>query len=270
MSRFGRKIQFDERSRNYPVRKIVEALPPITKIWNFDKVPLDQGNEGSCVGHGIAHELIAEPVPCLEVDHDYARNQIYLPAQLIDEFPDTPPAEGTSVLAGLKIINQLGWCDEYRWSFTHLDTQLGIGYEGPGICGSDWYSGMDETDSNGFIHVTGSIEGGHCYLFLGVNLEEEYFTILNSWGTWGIDGTGRAKLSFTDYEKLRTNQGEMAFLIGRHDIGIQPVPPEPPPPTPPDPTPSDCTFSNGVANTLNLAWELMGRKTRFITRKEVK
>lgn len=265
MSRLGRKIQFDERSRKYPIKEIIRVLEPVTKIWPCIKV-LDQGNEGSCVGHGIAHELIADPVPCLSVDHDYAR-MIYLEAQKIDEFPDTPPEEGTSVLAGLQIVKSLGWCDEYRWSFTHLDTQLGIGYEGPGICGSNWYSGMEDVDSNGFIHASGYVEGGHCFAFLGVNPAEEYFTILNSWGAWGIDGTGRAKISFSDYEKLRTEDGEMAFLVGRHDVGIQPIPPEPPPPVPPGPEPSDCTVSRSVVNTLNLIWKLTGRKTRFTTKK---
>ena len=92
-------------------------------------------------------------------------------------------------------------------------------------------------------------------------MEQEYFTLLNSWGAWGIDGTGRCKLSFDDYEKLRTEQGEMAFLIGRHDIGSGPVPPEPPPPEP-----SPCQVSNAIAKSLNLMWGLMGRQTRFYTK----
>jgi hypothetical protein len=260
--KFGRRIEFDDRSRDYRVRKLIYGLQPITNIWPCEKV-LDQGNEGSCVGHGIAHELIAEPIPCLEVDHPYAV-YIYKEAQKVDEWPGED-YEGTSVLAGLKVVNSLKWCDEYRWSFSHLDTQLGIGYEGPGVAGTYWYTDMMDADSNGFIHVTGNIEGGHCYLLIGVNIEEQYFTILNSWGVWGINGTGRAKLSFDDYEKLRTNEGEMAFLIGRHDINIEPPSPEPPvsPSEPPEPEPS-CKVAKVFADTLNLFSYLSGSRVRLI------
>jgi hypothetical protein len=221
-------------------------------------VVLDQGNEGSCVGHSIGHELIATPIPCPSVDHEYAY-RIYKEAQKVDEWPGED-YEGTSVLAGLKVIKDLGWCDEFRWSFSHLDTELGIAYEGPGIAGTNWYTDMMNLDSEGFIHPTGYNEGGHCYLYLGVDIEKKAFVIHNSWGeSWGRNG--RAFISFDDYEKLRVNEGEMAFLIGRHDTGgIEPPPPEP--------EPSDCEFSNAVADLLNSVWKATGKKTRFKTTVE--
>ena len=224
--KFGRLKSFDQRSRNYPIRKLVRGLEPVTKLWSCGKV-LDQGSEGSCVGHGIAHDLIAEPTTMLWVDHAYAR-ELYLLAQTLDEWPGED-YEGTSVNAGFKAAKQKGLCTGWRWSFTHLDTQLGIAYTRPGVAGTNWMTGMMELDSNGFIHATGYNEGGHCYLYVGVNPTEQYFTIHNSWGSgWGIKG--RAKISFDDYELLRSNDGEMAFMEGETDIGIEPDPPDPPDP----------------------------------------
>jgi hypothetical protein len=218
--KFGRLKSFDERSRNFPVRTLVRGLEPISKLWDCPVV-LDQGNEGSCVGHGIAHELIATPVPMAWVDHTYAR-KIYKMAQTLDEWPGTD-YEGTSVNAGLKAIKNWGLCTSWNWSFSHLDTQLGISHVSPGIAGTNWMTGMMDLDSEGFIHATGVSEGGHCYLYLGIDTEKQAFIIQNSWykkdkiTPWGRGG--RAFISFEDYEKLRSNGGEMAFLVGETDTG---------------------------------------------------
>lgn len=174
--------------------------------------------------------------------------------------------EGTSVLAGLKAINQNGLCTNWNWSFTHLDTQLGISHVAPGIAGTNWYTGMMEPDWNGFIHPTGWNEGGHCYLFVGINVENEYFTIHNSWGPgWG--NNGQAKISFSDYEILRSKDGEMAFLVGETDIGGDE--PEPPEPEPPEPEPDNpCTLTKTYLTLTNLGAKLLGSKRRFYSKKE--
>ena len=249
--KFGRLKSFDERSRNFPIRAKVRGLDPVTKLWECAKV-LDQGNEASCVGHGIAHDLISNPIPMLWVDHDYAL-KIYNLAKELDEWPGED-YEGTSVNAGLKAISQYGLCMSWNWSFSHLDTQLGIAHVAPGIAGTNWYTGMMEPDSNGFIHPTGDNEGGHCYLFNGINIEEKYFTIHNSWGPgWGQNG--EAKINFDDYEILRSNDGEMAFLVGETDTGgNDPIPPEPDP---------GCSFANNYVKLGNKISSVLGRKTRI-------
>ena len=228
---FGRVIHFDERSRQYPL--LLKAMILVTKTWDCKK-HLDQGSEGSCVGFGCGHELIADPVEVLSIDYTYCREKIYWAAQKLDEWDGGayPGAseyyEGTSVLAGLKALKQAGWCTEYRWTFSFDDFKNGISNEGPAIVGTNWYSGMMDTDKNGFVHVTGSNEGGHCWLVKGINVEEEYFIGHNSWGTaWGVSGD--FKISFVDMEKLLKADGEAAFLIGRTDT------PEPEPEPEPEP-----------------------------------
>ena len=51
-----RRPRHDERSRNYPVRGLIPGTPEIKpKNWYAGAI-LDQGSEGSCVGHGWTTE----------------------------------------------------------------------------------------------------------------------------------------------------------------------------------------------------------------------
>lgn len=261
--RLDRLPSFDERSRNYPIRKLVEGLEPKTVLWGCDNT-LDQGGDGACVGFGCTHELIAEPVPVLDLDNKYAKETIYWGAQKNDEWPGgsypgaVPFYEGTSVLAGLQITQSLGWWDAYYWGFNIDDLILGL-QQGPAILGLTWKSDMMDIDSDGYIFFSGEVEGGHCILCRGWNNELTRFTLRQSWGSWGVGGTGDCYISRDEMEKAMNDQGEMAFPVGRHE-SVEPQPPEP--------EPSNCQFSNGMAKSLNEIWKLFGKKTRFITTVE--
>lgn len=220
--RLDRIVQFDERSRKFKIRTLIAERKLRSYTWRLSTI-LDQGSEGSCVGHGCGHELLARPAEASPqiVDHNYAKKKIYWEAQRNDEwnggsYPGAwPHYEGTSVLAGVKVLQSLGWCDEYRWAFGLNEVLLGIGYSGPCILGIPWYSGMSDVDENGFIHATGSVQGGHCILAVAVNVKEKYVVLANSWGKkWGE--AGFCKISFADLEKCLKNDGEACFLVGRH------------------------------------------------------
>lgn len=214
---FGRLREFDERSRLHAIRPLVKDYEVVTKLWPCSKV-LDQGSEGSCVGHGIAHELIAEPVPVHSIDHNYAV-KIYGMAKTMDSWPGED-YEGTSVLAGMKAAKKLGWYDEYRWAFTLDDIILGVGLEGPAVMGTNWYTGMTQTDSGGFVNVTGQNEGGHCWLINGVNIEGKHFEAVNSWGeAWGE--IGKFRITWNDLWKLMENSGECCLPIGRKNPEVK-------------------------------------------------
>jgi len=252
--RLDRLVHFDPKSKDYPIRTLFkEGLAPKTQLWDCNKV-LDQGNAGKCVGMGCTHELIATPVPILGLDEKFATEQVYWPAQKIDPWPGgsypgaKPFYEGTDVVSGLNILMKLGY-GNFRWSFTHMDTQLGISWDGPGIAGTSWMTGMMDVDSDGYIHATGQDEGGHCYLYLGIDIKMRAFIIHNSWGqSWGR--VGRAFISFDDYEKLRSNQGEMAFLVDRKDPGA----------TPPEPEPDDDEDGNWCSNLFGKVARLNQRR----------
>jgi len=62
----------------------------------------NQGNEGACVGFGCSRMMT------LLNRYRYAGQWLYQQAQLVDEWSDTPPEEGTSVRAGLDILRTVG------------------------------------------------------------------------------------------------------------------------------------------------------------------
>ena len=175
---------------------------------------LDQGREGACVGFGWAHELACYPAIVKGMDFTYARERIYWAAQRRDQwsggaYPGASPfMEGTSVLAGAEVVHrELGLIGSYKWSLDLNDLILAVGYMGPAVMGTDWYSGMFSTDSSGFVHATGTVEGGHCWLARGVSLRKQSFLCRNSWGAnWGQGGD--FLISFEDMSKLINSHGE--------------------------------------------------------------
>jgi hypothetical protein len=167
----------------------------------------------------MVHELVARPAVIEDVSTEKAR-EVYYEAQKIDPWAGgaypgaSPHYEGTSVLAGISILKQMGYIDEYRWAFGLDDLILAVGYKGPAILGVPWYEGMLEPWSCGHIHTSGSIIGGHAILCKGVNVNDRTFTLHNSWGeAWG-DG-GDALIMWDDMDKLLHEQGEAVIPMRR-------------------------------------------------------
>jgi hypothetical protein len=218
-ARLARLQQFDERSRNFAIRDLLTGKDPVTKVWNC-KAWLDQGSEGACVGFSMGHELIAQPKVVQNIDDQYAREQIYWEAQKIDPWPGgsypgaSPSYEGTSVLAGIKVLKNLGFIGSYRWSFSISDLVLAVGHEGPAVLGVPWYEGMFEPAPCGYLHPTGEKVGGHAILCRGVNIKRERFLLHNSWGkSWGKDGT--AWITWEELDGLLKNGGEAVIPMER-------------------------------------------------------
>ena len=222
--RLDRIERFDERSRQFPVSytwsKEKKKLRSYT--WRCNEW-LDQGKEGACVGYGISHELASRPSEVQDLTNSYAKEQIYWEAQKIDPWEggaypgNSSFYEGTSVLAGVKIAQKLGWFDEYRWAFSLEDLQLGVGHNGPAVMGLAWYQGMYQPDSKGYIKPTGKKVGGHCLLCNAISVKKERFTLHNSWGkSWGKNG--ECYISFDDMDKLLKQRGEAVFFQHRHKI----------------------------------------------------
>ena len=220
--RLGRCIEFDEMSRAFPIRTLVADKPPVNKKWDCSQI-LDQGVEGACVGFGLSHELIAAPDEVKGLTNQTAR-ELYWLVQHKDPwpggaYPDAVPFyEGTSVLSGLKTLVELGYCDSFHWGFGIDDVLKGVSYEGPAVIGSFWWKSMyNPTSCCNRISPKGEIAGGHCYILNEVNWDIELVGIVNSWGlSWG--DRGRAYITFKDMEIILKNEGEAAFLIGRHKV----------------------------------------------------
>src|SRR5688572_5030153 len=156
-SRLARLRQFDERSKQYPVRELVKKRLPRSYTWPCSH-HLDQGKEGACVGFSIAHELIAKPVAVRGITPKFALETIYWEAQRHDPwdggaYPGAKPQyEGTSVLEGIKVVHEMGYIKEYRWAFGLDDLVMAVGHCGPAVLGINWYDGMFDTHACGYLH----------------------------------------------------------------------------------------------------------------------
>lgn len=216
---------WDDRNRAFP---ITTALRPTTyrtwRYWRQGEI-LDQGREGACVGFGWTAELMASPERVKIWDPtNYARG-VYHDAQRIDEWPGED-YEGTSVLAGAKVVQSRGLIEQYRWAFTTediIDTLLQVG---PVVVGIPWYYNMYETLPGGLVQLGGPMVGGHCLTLTGYSKNRwmknevgkwermEVFRWTNSWGrSYGKYGRGYIRVS--DFAQLFNQYGEACVPLGR-------------------------------------------------------
>lgn len=204
MPGLGRLPEYDPRSEAFPIRSLFEVPKPLRSYTWRVNCWLDQGNTPTCVGHAMAHELIARPVivDASTVD-PFA---IYHAAQEVDQWEGTA-YDGTSVLAGAKVLRAQGHYSSYLWAQSETDIALAVGYHGPVVMGTTWTQDMFNPDRSGFIHPTGPVAGGHAYLVHSVNIRLGYYRIWNSWGQgWNVDGT--AKIRRQDLAMLLADDGE--------------------------------------------------------------
>lgn len=194
---------------SWHVRSLGLPQKPRSYTWSC-AVHLDQGQLGSCVGHGFTHLEIARPKPHKGLTEDDAK-ALYYRAQQLDEYPGEQ-YEGTSVNAGGLASREKGWLKEFRWATSVDDIVSAVGYHGPVVMGTNWYTGMMDTDAKGFVHPTGANEGGHCWLVKGVSVKGKYFRAHQSWGTsWGLDGD--FLISWDDLGILLADQGEAVVSV---------------------------------------------------------
>ena len=205
-----RRVEFDDRSRAYPIRSLLTTDTPRSYTWPQGTY-LDQGQEGACVGFAWCHEAAAMP-QVRTVDETFARI-VYREAQHLDAWPGVD-YEGTSVIAGAKAMKARGYLTEYRWAFSLNDALVAASRKGPVVLGLNWYTGMMDTDLDSYIHPTGRIEGGHAILLLGVSVKYRAAVLQNSWGqTWGRNG--RCYISWDDLGLLLDQQGEACIPVVR-------------------------------------------------------
>lgn len=178
---------------------------------NRDYIPrYDQGVEGACVGFAWSWAM------SFLNRRFYAARKLYLEAQLIDPWSDTPPEEGTSTVAGAQVLMQQG-----HWRFARGITFAAAAFEGisgfsqartvdemrvaislgvPIVLGINWYEDFDRPrwmdpgkggnrwwiGHPGFLNAAtmnlGPIRGGHAICCFGARDDIEAFSLVNSWG----------------------------------------------------------------------------------------
>lgn len=162
----------------------------------------DQGQEGACVGFAWSWAM------SILNRRFYAARKLYLEAQLIDPWADTPPEEGTSTISAAQILQQQGhwrfargvtWplaltegIAEFRMANTIDELRMAIQLDTPVVLGINWYSNFDSPVWGDFgvggnrwwigRGELGSIRGEHAICCFGARDDIEAFTFVNSWG----------------------------------------------------------------------------------------
>lgn len=234
--RLGRLIEFDERSRNFPMAARIERAgkdaDQHSRIRSYrwrQQEHLDQRREGACVTFAHGHRAVARPKEVLgqltftELVRKYRR------AQDIDHWPETKEGgeDGTSVLAGAKIFTDDDLFEGYDWIFGRdaglAHALVTLSYFGSIVMGSWWKDSMWDTDGSGKIDLSGRDIGGHAWHTYGlvarksngkaahfvgdVDLDRSRVWNRNSWGnSWGLNGN--FWMTVREWNDLRLDQGE--------------------------------------------------------------
>lgn len=232
--RLGRLVQFDERSRSFPLTAHPRLATQLaTKTWRLP-VRLDQKQTPDCTGFSRAHDLAASPAPARGMTAAVAR-QIYDLAQTLDEWEGTD-YDGSSVLGAVKAAVQLGYVGEYRWAGVNPSTSAiddvlrALSSLGPVVLGINWLEGMFEPRWDGTLDCSGEASGGHAIVARSVLLPrsgrirvtrsfaghgrtvgfaatEPYVALANSWGPdWGV--LGECFVAASDLDARLRDEGE--------------------------------------------------------------
>lgn len=243
----GRHVEHDPESLRYLHKASGRTL---VQVEHPRHIPiLDQGDVGSCTGNAATGALATEPLALedaiaaimAELNETYALG-VYSDAEDVDgDGPYPPNDNGSSGLSVCKVLKVRGLISGYRHA-TSLADALDALQDGPVLWGTNWKTGMDNIDSKGQIHYTGSTRGGHELLLRGDDPVTELADGDNSWNDkWGPIG-GRFKVSHADLAKSLADQGDITIPIPLS----QPAPvPTPVPPTPapvPTPDPAGASF----------------------------
>lgn len=222
----------DPRSRNYASSAVLEPFTTRqakrARVFWKPGPQLDQGQEGACVGFSWTQELFTSPIRVpLQPFHapDAFAAGLYHRARQLDDFPGED-YEGTSVLAGAKVITEHGWMSEYRWAFGIDDVIQALLYSGPVVLGIPWFDDMFTPDLYGELHKGGGLAGGHAILANGYHGGKQVHPssgrparpmihLQNSWGpAWGQDGG--AWIDTAALSELLHDDGEACVPMARH------------------------------------------------------
>jgi hypothetical protein len=219
--RLGRHFAgHDERSRNFGVRELLAgAVTRKPTFWGMPDgpFPLDQGQDGSCTGFGMAQELAAGPVMFPNIDNAYALAR-YRRNQEEDRKMGNVYSDGATVLATMKAAKADGLVTGYRWCFGVDDVVDTLCSSGPVCLGIDWLDNMFNTSPEGRVSVSGAVAGGHFIDAIAYDVHPMWGPAvgwLNSWGfSYGVSEprlnvhAGIGWLTLSDLGTLLARDGE--------------------------------------------------------------
>lgn len=214
--RLGRKPHWrtPRAARLYNVQEMPRELWTKSHRWWWqDGAWLDQGDEGTCVGHAFAHRRADATIRTEGITHEYARKLYF------DATGDSTYQQGAYAIDACEVLRQRGEIESYHWVTDPDELVNTLLQRGPVCVGTNWYEDMfypEGRNNNMYLSVSGQYTGGHEYVVNGIETEpadgKPFYRIKNSWGTWwGKHGT--ARILKQDLEDLLFEQGGDAVLI---------------------------------------------------------
>lgn len=205
----GRHVAHDDRSRDYPADRATSIVTTIHQLP--PKLPLDQGELGSCTGNAMAGLLGCHGTV---ISEDLAV-ALYSEATHLDRFRGFyPPTDtGSAGLYVAKAARARGFCTGYKHAFGLRHTLEALVLN-PVIIGINWYGSFDRPDGTDHIDLLPDARprGGHEVLVYGVDAEHEEILICNSWGPEYGDH-GRVRMPWTVLERLLRERGDVTTVV---------------------------------------------------------
>jgi hypothetical protein len=219
----------------YPVRRLVAFAETVSVVnKSLDLGPAtwrtfyDQGQEGACCGFSASWMM------SIRNRRRYAARWLYLEAQNVDEWGDTPPEEGTSIRATCDVLRDKGHrrvraSKEYdvalsdgieanRWATTVDEVRTAIANDNPVVFGINWYSKFSEPQWDASSRRwwigkgdLGSIRGGHGICCFAARDRYQAVGLVNTWGlsyplVW---------VPYNTIQRLIDENGEAALITDR-------------------------------------------------------
>jgi hypothetical protein len=210
-----RFAHWDDRNDQYPAGLLAALAKFRSREW-ATYLLLDQ-LRGSCVGHGIAGELAADPVPVAGITERQAIAVFQL-AQAYDPWWKVSH-DGSTVLGGAKAAVSLGFWHGYYWARTVNDVVAHIGNRGPVVVGQSITEGMTHPDSDGRVQPSGQVIGGHCWVWTRVAIDPADFldSVLSGPNSWGprFAKDGHWSMTVRDFAAIHENEGEAVVPLYR-------------------------------------------------------
>jgi hypothetical protein len=217
----GRHKNDDPRNANYPYRPRTTAVTRSVAHHLFGGILKQRA--GNCTCNALAYAANAQPNHKAGKFYKESDTEFwYEECTAIDPFTGRWYRDGRqgSEDTGSDEVSacKIGVKEEVIVRYEHIEATVGnlvqVLQERPGNIGINWYEGMFNPNSNGFVEPDphDSIAGGHEVAITEVSLEHMYFVFPQSWGRlWGQRGFG--KFSFSTMERLLKEDGDLVVPI---------------------------------------------------------